>query len=139
MIGGSIARIFLEAQFRTVFLSSVAQGRETACGESLADVVESSWSVYPSWSRSGGSPPDAWADIHSAAIPTSIQILRSRQQEAIETLVRTVIRRSMVGVVAVNVPPLASAPLYQSLKLRLMKQARSAALTRRSRARWVTE
>lgn len=122
VIGGSIARIFLEAQFRTVFLSSVAQVGRLRATRSLADVVES---LVVEYTQAGAVPVDHLrtleADIHSAAIPTIDPDFAEQAAEAIEAArADGDSLGSMVEVVAVNVPPLAGAPLYQSLKLRLM-------------------
>ncbi len=122
VIGGSIARIFLEAQFRTVFLSSVAQVGRLRATRSLADVVES---LVVEHTQAGAVPVDRLrtleADIHNAAIPTVDPDFAEQAAEVIEAArADGDSLGSMVEVVAVNVPPLAGAPLYQSLKLRLM-------------------
>ena len=122
VIGGSIARIFLEAQFGTVFLSSVVQVGPLRAKRSLADVAEA---LVTEHTQAEAVPMDRLlaleADILSGDIPTIDPDFARQAAEAIE-----VARAdgdslgSMVEVVAINVPPLAGAPLYQSLKVRLM-------------------
>lgn len=122
VIGGSIARIFLESQFGTVFLSSVAQVGGLLATRSIANVVES---LVVEHAQAGSVPVNHLrtleAGIHNAAIPTIDPDFAEQAVEVIEAArADGDSLGSMVEVVAVNVPPLAGAPLYQSLKLRLM-------------------
>ncbi|MCU0519265.1 MAG: chorismate synthase [Anaerolineae bacterium] len=122
VIGGAIARIFLETHFQTVILSSVIQVGDLRASRSLADEVH-----------------ELVAD-HTQAEPVPLAALRAIETRLTEAAIpsvdhdfaeraATVIERirgegdslgSCVEVIAVNVPPLAGTPLYQSLKLRLM-------------------
>ena len=125
VIGGSIARIFLETHFGTVILSSVIQVGDLRAARTLADEVAA-------YTQAEAVPLDALREIETRAIGAG----QNRTASAIPSIdadfaeqAGAAIERvrgegdslgSCVEVVAVNVPPLAGAPLYQSLKLRLM-------------------
>jgi chorismate synthase len=155
VIGGSIARIFLEEHFGTVILSSICQVGPLKASVSLA-------AHFDELTRRGGeearrrsaeeqgvagrSMRDGQAEENSQSHiphPTShISLEEIRQVEAtlenteIHTLDTDFAREAgqliketriqgdslgaAIEVVAVNVPPLAGEPLYQSLKVRLM-------------------
>jgi len=122
VIGGSIARIFLQAHFQTVILSSVVQVGPLTSSRRLSDEV------------------DALIQQTSLAKPVDLSELAALEQTLAEAEIptldpafagdaATLIEEtrdagdslgSMVEVVAVNVPPLVGSPLYESLKLRLM-------------------
>ena len=120
VIGGSIARLYLEATFGTVFLSSVVQVGPLRAARTLADAVRGLGPTAPpeqikpladalAWS---------WGEIGIPAVDTEFAL------EAADLIKRTRVAGDSLGavveVVALNVPALAGDPLYQSLKLRLM-------------------
>jgi len=111
VIGGSIARLFLEKHFGTVILSSISQVGPLQARLTLADYFQQ--------------------QIHERQ---NIQISRESIEihtldpdfatEAAELIKQTRIAGDSIGaaveVVAVNVPALVGMPLYQSLKVRIM-------------------
>ncbi len=126
VIGGSIARLYLQAQFGVVILSSICQVGPLQARQSLADYIEQQM-----WAQN---PPDQTpvpfdlaelerleTAIHTAEIPA---LDTDFANEAAELIKQTRIEGDSMGavveVVAVNVPPLAGEPLYNSLKVRLM-------------------
>lgn len=120
VIGGSIARLYLEATFGTVFLSSVVQVGPLRAEHTLADATRGFGPhVEPEQIKP---PADAlarsWAEIGIPALDAAFAA------EAAELIKRTRIAGDSLGaaveVVGLNVPSLAGDPLYQSLKLRLM-------------------
>ena len=120
VIGGSIARLYLEATFGTVFLSSVVQVGPLRAEHTLADAARGFGPhVEPEQIKP---PADAlarsWAEIGIPALDAAFAA------EAAELIKRTRIAGDSLGaaveVVGLNVPALAGDPLYQSLKLRLM-------------------
>ena len=121
VIGGSIARLFLEANFGTVFLSSICQVGPLKASVSLADRVESLLQ-----DSSDGRITKELTEILTGTMQESEiwSIDSAFADEAGELIKRTRIDGDSLGaameVVAVNVPPLVGEPLYQSLKLRLM-------------------
>ncbi len=120
VIGGSIARLYLQATFGTVFLSSVVQVGPLRAERTLTDAVRA---FGPRVAPEQIEPPaDAlarsWDEI---GIPT---IDPEFAAEAADLIKRTRVAGDSLGaaveVVGLNVPALAGDPLYQSLKLRLM-------------------
>lgn len=120
VIGGSIARFYLEATFGTVFLSSVAQVGPLRASRTLADAVRE---FGPNATTAQIKPladsiATAWAEIGIPAIDAEFAAA------AAELIKHTRIAGDSLGaaveVVGLNVPALAGDPLYQSLKLRLM-------------------
>ena len=122
VIGGSIARTFLEARFGMVILSSVVQVGHLRTAHSLADEAAALLAVHTQ------TEPVPLAELRrlearllESAIPTLDPDFASKAAQLIEQ-----VREAgdsigaMVEVVALNVPPLVGEPLYQSLKLRLM-------------------
>jgi len=114
VVGGSIARIFLQQHFGTVFLSNIVQVgtlkskkslSETlgvdAVGEAALDKVQTQLSTAEIYTIDANFA-DAAADL------------------IIETRKKGDSLGGVVEVVAVNVPALAGQPLYNSLKLKLM-------------------
>jgi chorismate synthase len=121
VIGGSIARLFLEANFGTVFLSSICQVGPLKASVSLAERVE----TLMQESADGRISREMTEIMTGAMREAEIWSIDSEfADEAGELIKRTRIDGDSLGaaveVVAVNVPPLVGEPLYQSLKLRLM-------------------
>ncbi|MCB9106576.1 MAG: chorismate synthase [Anaerolineales bacterium] len=121
VIGGSIARLFLQEQFGTVFLSSICQVGPLKAERSLAEHFEailrhSQTVTIAAEAIQTVEQTMAEAEIHS--------IDPDFAHEAGELIKQTRIQGDSIGaaveVVALNVPPLIGQPLYQSLKVRLM-------------------
>jgi chorismate synthase len=121
VIGGSIARLFLAKHFGTAFLSSIYQVGSLKADDSLARHFEE-------LIRQSGRqqvPEEAISRVEerlaSAEIPSIDHDFAIRAGELIkETRKQGDSLGAAVEVIALNVPPLAGDPLYQSLKLRLM-------------------
>ena len=121
VIGGAIARIFLNEQFGTVILSSIAQVGPLQTNLSLAQHFESVSRQQDSQSIT----PEQIAAVEAKLDEAEIRSLDAEfAQEAGELIKRTRIEGDSLGsaveVVAVNPPSLVGEPLYQSLKVRLM-------------------
>ena len=121
VIGGAIARIFLNEQFGTVILSSIAQVGPLQTNLSLAQHFESVSRQQDSQSIT----PEQIAAVEARLDEAEIRSLDAEfAQEAGELIKRTRIEGDSLGsaveVVAVNPPSLVGEPLYQSLKVRLM-------------------
>ena len=114
VIGGSIARIFLQETFGTIFLSSICQVGDLKAKKSLTDIFTTINSDPAAIASAEQTMENAV--IHS--IDTDFAV------EAGELIKQTRIKGDSIGamveVVAVNMPALVGEPLYQSLKLRLM-------------------
>lgn len=119
VIGGAIARIFLREHFGTAFFSSICQVGALQAERSLAARFEHL--------------PAGVACVPEATLAEVAQELAAGEiwsidgdfaRQAGQLIKQTRIAGDSIGaaveVVAVNVPPLAGDPLYQSLKLRLM-------------------
>lgn len=114
VVGGSIARIFLQQHFGTVFLSNIVQVGELKSKTSLSQTlgVDSLTS-------------DAAEEIGEQLSAAEIYTIDSAfADEAADLIIETRKKGDSLGgvveVVAVNVPALAGQPLYNSLKLKLM-------------------
>ena len=121
VIGGAIARIFLNEQFGAVILSSIAQVGPLQTNLSLAQHFESVSRQQDSQSIT----PEQIAAVEARLDEAEIRSLDAEfAQEAGELIKRTRIEGDSLGsaveVVAVNPPSLVGEPLYQSLKVRLM-------------------
>ena len=121
VIGGSIARIFLQAQFGTVLLSSICQVGPLKAGRSLADHFE----AILRHSQSVTVEAEAIQAVEQTLAEAEIHAIDADfAREAGELIKQTRIQGDSIGaaveVVALNVPPLIGQPLYQSLKVRLM-------------------
>lgn len=120
VIGGTIARIFLERHFGAVFLSSVIQVGSLRATRTLADAVRGFGPrVGPEHIEPlANALAASWAEI---GIPT---IDAEFGAAAADLIKRTRVAGDSLGaaveVVALNVPALAGDPLYHSLKARLM-------------------
>ena len=121
VIGGSIARIFLQEAFGTVILSSINQVGSLKTEASLAD-------HFAKLIREQGS-----LRVDSAEIDRVQQTMLNAEihsldpdfaQAAGELIKQTRIKGDSIGakveVVAINVPALVGDPMYRSLKLELM-------------------
>ncbi len=121
VVGGSVARIFLERTFGTVFLSAIVQvgplrTERTLAAHFMAHLRERrSTQVAPEVVRA------AQEALETATLPT---LDPDFAQEAADLIRRTRIQGDSLGavveVIAVNPPALVGDPLYNSLKLRLM-------------------
>ena len=119
VVGGSIARLYLQETFGTVFLSSICQVGDLKSEQRLADVFAEN--VF-------GTKPVSQADVASVVEKMEAATIHSIDanfaHEAGELIKET--RKAgdsigaMVEVIALNVPALLGEPLYQSLKGRLM-------------------
>ncbi len=121
VIGGSIARIFLQKTFGTRIFSSISQVGSLRAATTLASRIEALLHA------GGGDHVDlqSLAQIESELAAAEIHTLDPDFAHAAGRLIKqTRIDGDSIGakveVVALNVPPLAGDPLYQSLKLRLM-------------------
>lgn len=122
VIGGSIARMFLEARFGTVILSSVVQVGSLRAVRTLTDEAHSLLAAY---TQMQPVPPDVLHRLEDRLTETSIPTLDPDFAAEAAALIEDVGQAgdsvgALVEVAAVNVPPLVGEPLYQSLKLRLM-------------------
>ncbi|MCB0166461.1 MAG: chorismate synthase [Anaerolineae bacterium] len=121
VIGGSIARLYLQQQFGTVLLSSICQVGPLKAERSLADHFEAILRQ------------DQSVTVAAQAIQAVEQTMTEAEihsidpdfaHEAGELIKQTRIQGDSIGaaveVVALNVSPLIGQPLYQSLKARLM-------------------
>jgi chorismate synthase len=140
VIGGSIARLFLEKHFDTVILSSICQVGPLKASLSLADHFEALMrrGGEEAGSRGAGESISAPISYPPSHIPLSEirqveEILENAEIHTLDTnfaheagqlIKETRLRGDSLGaaieVVAVNVPALVGEPLYQSLKVRLM-------------------
>lgn len=121
VIGGSIARLFLAQQFGTVILSSITQVGSLKTDRSLAAYFEQKIQAAQNL-HIGANDISAVETILEEAEIRSLD--PAFAHEAGQLIKQTRIDGDSLGaaveVVAVNVPPLAGEPLYQSLKVRLM-------------------
>ncbi len=119
VIGGSIARIFLQQTFGTAILSSISQVGPLQSQRTLSD-------HFTDLLRDGGTiTPAQIAQVEQQLTSAEIHSLDADFATAAGELIKqTRIDGDSIGaaveVVAVNVPALAGDPLYNSLKLRLM-------------------
>ncbi len=121
VIGGSIARTVLAAQFGTAFLSSIVQVGEIAAAHTLRDTVETLRHQFE------GQPiPQNEIDRLTQRLEAAeIHALDAEFADHAAAHIKEVRLAgdsigAMVEVVAVNVPPLLGDPLYHSLKVQLM-------------------
>lgn len=121
VIGGSIARIFLQETFGTVFLSSINQVGSLKTDKSLADYFADLML------RTGKQVVDSAeiAQVQQTLLNAEIHSLDPDFAAAAGDLIKqTRIKGDSIGakveVVAVNVPALVGDPMYRSLKLELM-------------------
>jgi chorismate synthase len=121
VIGGSVARLFLQEKFGTIILSSISQVGPLKASHTLRD-------HFTTILRQANGHPIAYE-----AIAQVQQTLQSAEIESIdadfahaagELIKKTRIDGDSIGaaveVIAINVPALVGDPLYKSLKVRLM-------------------
>ena len=121
VIGGSIARLYLQENFGTVFLSSICQVGTLRTERTLADhfqgVIDQTGSVAVAKSEIDSAQRKMEdAEIHSIDSDfagEAAQLIKETRKQG-DSL------GAAVEVVALNVPPLLGEPLYQSLKVRVM-------------------
>ncbi|RME59866.1 MAG: chorismate synthase [Caldilineae bacterium] len=121
VIGGSIARLFLEERFGTIFLSSIVQVGPLRTERTLSE-------HFMALIRAAGSPHVPEEAVRAVEAQLDGAEIRSIDpdfaQEAAALIKRTRIEGDSLGaaveVVAVNPPALVGEPLYDSLKKRLM-------------------
>ncbi len=121
VIGGAIARLYLQEKFGTVFLSSISQVGELKASRSLSQY----FMALLRDRQDGSIPPEAIAAVETILTTSEIHTLDADfAEQAGELIKKTRINGDSIGaaveVVAVNVPALVGEPLYQSLKVRLM-------------------
>ncbi|MFK8114794.1 MAG: chorismate synthase [Rubripirellula sp.] len=120
VIGGSIARAFLQAKFGTVILSSISQVGELKAKVTLADHFERLTSA-DGLQVAAGEIEKVVAQMGDSEIHSIDTDFASQAAEMIkETRKDGDSLGAAVEVVALNVPPLLGDPLYQSLKVRIM-------------------
>jgi chorismate synthase len=128
VIGGSIARLWLQEHFGTVILSSICQVGPLQASLSLAEHLEQLFQA-----RAGENDQSPISNLLRANLDQIETILESAEIHAFdadfaraagqlikETRIQGDSLGAAVEVVAVNVPPLVGEPLYNSLKVRLM-------------------
>lgn len=121
VIGGSIARLYLQELFGTVFLSSICQVGPLQSSHTLSQHLQQVMVQH----NSQAIPAAEIALIRNQLAASEIYTLDATfAQEAGELIKQTRIAGDSLGaaveVVAVNAPALVGDPLYQSLKVRLM-------------------
>lgn len=121
VIGGSVARIFLQETFGTVFLSAISQVGPLRAERSLSDyfgqiLQETGGQTVPLAEIETVQKELEAAEIHTL----DADFARKAADLIKQTRIEGDSLGAMVEVVAVNVPALAGDPLYQSLKVRLM-------------------
>lgn len=121
VIGGSVARLWLQATFGTVFLSSIVQVGPLKTEKSLAAHFQQHIQQQGQLTVDAGAIGAVEALLDEAEIRS---LDADFAAEAGELIKRTRIDGDSLGaaveVIAVNPPALVGAPLYQSLKARLM-------------------
>lgn len=122
VIGGSVARVFLREKFQTAILSSISQVGPLQARQSLSDHFEA---LIQRSSQGQPIPAEEIRRVETRLAGAEIYSLdadfaREAGQLIKETRIQGDSLGAVVEVVAVNVPPLAGEPLYNSLKFRLM-------------------
>lgn len=121
VIGGSIARLYLQELFGTVFLSSISQVGPLQTSTTLSD-------HFNGWIQQHGRQTIPHEEITHVQAQLAASEIHSLDPDfahtAGELIKQTRLEGDSLGaaveVVAVNVPALAGDPLYHSLKVRLM-------------------
>jgi chorismate synthase len=114
VIGGGIARLFLQEKFGTVILSSICQVGPLRARQMLADRF-----------ATVRTDPAEIAEVQQALAAAEIHSLDAEFADAAAELIKETRKQgdslgAAIEIVAVNVPPLLGEPLYQSLKVRIM-------------------
>ncbi|MBN2390519.1 MAG: chorismate synthase [Anaerolineae bacterium] len=122
VIGGSIARLYLQKHFGTVILSSLVQVGPLKSSITLAETAER---LVLQHTQAHPVPADDLHRLEATLATGELPTLDADfAREAAALIEATRAGGDSIGavveVVAVNVPALAGAPLYESLKLRLM-------------------
>ncbi|MGB0386010.1 MAG: chorismate synthase [Ardenticatenaceae bacterium] len=121
VIGGSIARLYLQEHFGTVFLSSICQVGALKANQTLAERCEEVWRHYEGQTIPLEAIHELEEQLKSGEIHTiDHEFARQAGQLIKETRKTGDSLGARVEVVALNVPPLIGDPLYNSLKVRLM-------------------
>jgi chorismate synthase len=121
VIGGSIARIFLQQHFGTVLLSSISQVGPLHAQETLAGRINQYLHEHPGTHVSDTLIQELSAALVDAEIPSIDQDFAAKAAALIkETRIQGDSLGARVEIVALNVPALVGEPLYQSLKVRIM-------------------
>ncbi len=120
VIGGSIARLFLGHHFHTAILSALVQVGPLKAARTLAMQAEE-WTMH----YTSPIPAEAIRPVEAALTTGDLPTLDPNFAHEAAAFIEAARADgdsigAMVEVVAVNVPALAGAPLYNSLKLRLM-------------------
>ena len=114
VIGGAIARIFLQETFGTIFLSSICQVGELKAKKSLADLFTKARADQAAIKEiESGMENNVIHSIDPDFAAEAGELIR-------ETRIKGDSIGAMVEVIGINMPALVGEPLYQSLKLRLM-------------------
>jgi chorismate synthase len=121
VVGGSIARLFLATNFGTAIFSSISQVGPLKSQVSLSDHFEHYMATHPGEPI----PPTEIALVAERLQAAEIHSLDAEfAEEAGDLIKETRIQGDSLGaaveVIAVNVPALIGAPLYNSLKVRIM-------------------
>jgi chorismate synthase len=121
VIGGSIARLVLEQVFGTRFLSAIVQVGPLKAGAGLQQMFSNLVAGEREQTLTEETINAVEAHIDSAEIPSLDPEFATEAADLIkQTRIDGDSLGAVVEVVAVNVPPLAGDPLYNSLKARLM-------------------
>ncbi len=121
VVGGSIARIFLQQQFQTELVSSIVQVGPLRSGRSWGDRLDEQLRRAGSNRVAVEFVETVRAELEKTEIPTLDTDFAAKAAELIrQTRVEGDSLGAALEVVAINPPPLVGDPLYQSLKLRLM-------------------
>lgn len=121
VIGGSVARAFLQNSFGTVILSSISQVGPLQAAKTLSQ----HFTTLTQQSAAQTISSEAIAAVATAMSQAEIYAIDPDfAQEAGDLIKKTRMNGDSIGaaveVVALNVPALVGDPLYQSLKVRLM-------------------
>ncbi len=121
VIGGSIARLYLQEIFGTVFLSSIVQVGHLKANQTLADHFQALIRGQDALTI----PPNELVQIQQKMEAAEIHTIDPDfAQAAGDLIIETRSKGDSIGaaveVIGLNVPPLIGDPLFQSLKLRLM-------------------
>ena len=124
VIGGSVARLFLADHFGTVFLSSIQRVGSLEAPISLADHIEQ-LALQHSGDEGRRIPSTEIAQLQQRLAAGELHTMDEAFAERAAALINDTRKQgdsigAAIEVVGVNVPSLIGAPLYQSLKLRLM-------------------
>ncbi len=121
VIGGSIARIFLQEKFGTVILSSISQVGPLKAKQTLAQQCEQIVQQTKKVQIDVVEISALQAQLEASEIHSVDREFAAAAGELIkETRKEGDSLGAAVEVVALNVPPLLGEPLYQSLKVRIM-------------------